>query len=87
MMHKDQTHMKRNCFPIGIISSKLQSGCYITKVRCLDLALHGRYVPDLLFSGYLFLGTCLLLFDYCVWYLLSLLNVVVPDLLFSVMNS
>jgi hypothetical protein len=29
----------------------------------------------------------LLLFDYCVWYLLSLLNVVVPDLLFSVMNS
>jgi hypothetical protein len=29
MMHKDQTHIKRNCFSIGIISSKLQSGCYI----------------------------------------------------------
>jgi hypothetical protein len=28
MMHKDQTHIKRNCFSIGIISSKLQSGCY-----------------------------------------------------------
>jgi hypothetical protein len=27
-MHKDQTHIKRNCFSIGIISSKLQSGCY-----------------------------------------------------------
>jgi hypothetical protein len=29
MMHKDQTHIKRNCFSIGIISSNLQSGCYI----------------------------------------------------------
>jgi transposase InsO family protein len=28
MMHKDQTHIKRNCFSIGIISSNLQSGCY-----------------------------------------------------------
>jgi hypothetical protein len=28
MMHKDQTHINRNCFSIGIISSKLQSGCY-----------------------------------------------------------
>jgi hypothetical protein len=27
-MHKDQTHIKRNCFSIGIISSNLQSGCY-----------------------------------------------------------
>jgi hypothetical protein len=29
MMHKGQTHIKRNCFSIGIISSKLQCGCYI----------------------------------------------------------
>jgi hypothetical protein len=29
MMHKGQTHIRRNCFSIGIISSKLQSGCYI----------------------------------------------------------
>ena len=28
MMHKGQTHIRRNCFSIGIISSKLQSGCY-----------------------------------------------------------
>jgi hypothetical protein len=28
MMHRDQTHIKRNCFSIGIISSKLHSGCY-----------------------------------------------------------
>jgi hypothetical protein len=28
MMHKDQTHIKRNCFSIGIISSNLLSGCY-----------------------------------------------------------
>ena len=28
MIHKDQTHIKRNCFSIGIIFSKLQSGCY-----------------------------------------------------------
>jgi hypothetical protein len=28
MMLKDQTHIKRNCFSIGIISSNLQSGCY-----------------------------------------------------------
>ena len=28
MMHKDQTHINRNCFSIGIISSNLQSGCY-----------------------------------------------------------
>jgi hypothetical protein len=31
MMHKDQTHIKRNCFSIGIISSNLQSGCYNNK--------------------------------------------------------
>jgi hypothetical protein len=30
-MHKDQTHIKRNCFSIGIISSNLQSGCYIAR--------------------------------------------------------
>jgi hypothetical protein len=30
MMHEDQTHIKRNCFSIGIISSNLQSGCYNT---------------------------------------------------------
>jgi hypothetical protein len=28
MMHEGQTHIKRNCFSIGIISSNLQSGCY-----------------------------------------------------------
>jgi hypothetical protein len=28
MMLKDQTHIKRNCLSIGIISSNLQSGCY-----------------------------------------------------------
>jgi hypothetical protein len=28
MMHKVQTHMKRNCFSIGIIPNQLQSGCY-----------------------------------------------------------
>jgi hypothetical protein len=28
MMHKDQTHIKRNCFSIGIIPNQLQSGCY-----------------------------------------------------------
>jgi hypothetical protein len=33
MMHKDQTHMKRNCFSIGIISSKLQSGCYTYRAQ------------------------------------------------------
>jgi hypothetical protein len=33
MMHKDQTHIKRNCFSIGIISSKLQSGCYSLQVH------------------------------------------------------
>jgi hypothetical protein len=27
-MHKGQTHIKRKCFSIGIISSNLQSGCY-----------------------------------------------------------
>jgi hypothetical protein len=27
-MHKDQTHIKRNCFSTGIILGKLQSGCY-----------------------------------------------------------
>jgi hypothetical protein len=27
-MLKDQTHIKRNCLSIGIISSNLQSGCY-----------------------------------------------------------
>jgi hypothetical protein len=32
-MHKDQTHIKRNCFSIGIISSKLQSGCYIERAN------------------------------------------------------
>jgi hypothetical protein len=26
MMHKDQTHIKRNCFPIGIISSNYKVG-------------------------------------------------------------
>jgi hypothetical protein len=31
MMHKDQTHIKRNGFSFGIISSKLQSGCYSTR--------------------------------------------------------
>jgi hypothetical protein len=39
MMHKDQTHMKRNCFSIGIISSKLQSGCYTVlrdKAGCIS---------------------------------------------------
>jgi hypothetical protein len=29
MMHKDQTHIKRNCFSIGIIPKQLQSRCYI----------------------------------------------------------
>jgi hypothetical protein len=33
-MHKDQTHIKRNCFSIGIISSKLQSGCYNDRSVC-----------------------------------------------------
>jgi hypothetical protein len=28
MMHKGQTHIRRNCFSIVIISSNLQSGCY-----------------------------------------------------------
>jgi hypothetical protein len=28
MMHKDQTHIKRNSFSIDIISNNLQSGCY-----------------------------------------------------------
>jgi hypothetical protein len=28
MMHKDQSHIKRNCFSIGIIPNQLQSGCY-----------------------------------------------------------
>jgi hypothetical protein len=28
MMHKDQTHIKRNCFSIGIIPNQLQSGYY-----------------------------------------------------------
>jgi hypothetical protein len=28
IMHKDQTHIKRNYFSIGIISSNLQSECY-----------------------------------------------------------
>jgi hypothetical protein len=28
MMHEVQTHTKRKCFSIGIISSNLQSGCY-----------------------------------------------------------
>jgi hypothetical protein len=28
LMHKDQTHIKRNCFSIGIISSNFQSECY-----------------------------------------------------------
>jgi hypothetical protein len=28
MMHKDQTYIKRSCSSIGIIPSKLQSGCY-----------------------------------------------------------
>jgi membrane associated rhomboid family serine protease len=31
MMHEGQTHIRRNCFSIGIISSKLQSGCYIAE--------------------------------------------------------
>jgi hypothetical protein len=26
MMHKDQTHIKRNCFSIGIISSNYKVG-------------------------------------------------------------
>jgi hypothetical protein len=29
MMHKGQTHIRRNCFSIYIISNKLQIGCYI----------------------------------------------------------
>jgi hypothetical protein len=33
MMHKDQTHIKRNCFSIGIISNNLQSGCYSRRRR------------------------------------------------------
>jgi hypothetical protein len=31
MMHKDQTYIKRSCSSIGIIPSKLQSGCYTVK--------------------------------------------------------
>jgi hypothetical protein len=27
-MHKGQTHIRRNCFSIYIISNKLQIGCY-----------------------------------------------------------
>jgi hypothetical protein len=29
MMHKDQTHIKRNCFSIYITSNKLQIGYYM----------------------------------------------------------
>jgi hypothetical protein len=39
-MHKGQTHIKRNCFSIGIISSKLQSGCYTAMAVVPDLE-HG----------------------------------------------
>jgi hypothetical protein len=38
-MRKDQTHIKRNCFSIGIISSNLQSGCYNLKPKKLSSAL------------------------------------------------
>jgi hypothetical protein len=34
MMHKGQTHARRNCFSIGIISSKLQSECYSCGCSC-----------------------------------------------------
>jgi hypothetical protein len=33
MMHKDQTHIKRNCFSIGIIPNQLQSGYYNMRQR------------------------------------------------------
>jgi hypothetical protein len=42
MMHKDQTHIKRNCFSIGIISSNLQSGCY---TRCCHVAYRPWHKP------------------------------------------
>jgi hypothetical protein len=46
MMHKDQTHIKRNGFSFGIISSKLQSGCYkITGQACVQTANLTREKP------------------------------------------
>jgi hypothetical protein len=44
MMLKDQTHIKRNCFSIGIISSNLQSGCYTGKVRDME-AMSSVHIP------------------------------------------
>jgi hypothetical protein len=42
MMHKDQTHIKRNCFSIGIISNKLQSGCYRQILLSYLVHMHNR---------------------------------------------
>jgi hypothetical protein len=33
MMHKGQTHIRRNCFSIYIISNNLQIGCYTVVPR------------------------------------------------------
>jgi hypothetical protein len=43
MMHKDQTHMKSNCFSIGIISSKLPSGCYTAPGPLAHRTLSGAH--------------------------------------------
>jgi hypothetical protein len=51
MMHEDQTHTKRKCFSIGIISSNLQSGCYMRKggltAAGVIAAIHRRRVLPL----------------------------------------
>jgi hypothetical protein len=51
MMHKGQTHIKRNCFSIDIISNQLQSGYYNPCAVILMLVLRVAFWSASLLLG------------------------------------
>jgi hypothetical protein len=50
MMHKGQTHIKRNCFSIDIISNQLQSG-YYRGCRTYTTEIEGEEVQKTFLRG------------------------------------